>query len=164
MGVSGVVGQIRSTRVDLGTPGPLRVVQDVWALGSDLQLALTDRFGVFGECFVGQTLGDYNAGIFQNFNTQDYRPIRTIGGYGEFYYYVTPKLHVHCGYGIDDPYNEDLAAGQAASNQTFYNTLLYDLSRAVQFGFEVDYRKTTYAAPSIDSEGALFITQFVWRF
>jgi hypothetical protein len=164
MGVSGVVGQIRSTRVDLGTPGPLRVVQDIWALGSDLQLALTDRFGVFGEFFVGQTLADYNAGILQNFNSDDYRPIRTIGGYGEIYHYLTPKLHMHCGYGIDDPYNEDLAAGQASSNQTIYNTLLYDLSRAVQFGFEVDYRKTTFAAPAIDAEGFLFMTQFIWRF
>jgi len=164
MGVSGVVGQIRSTRVDLGIPGPLRVVQDIWALGSDLQLALTDRFGVFGEFFVGQTLADYNAGILQNFNSDDYRPIRTIGGYGEVYYYFTPKLHMHCGYGIDDPYNEDLAAGQASSNQTIYNTLLYDLSRAVQFGFEVDYRKTTFAAPAIDAEGFLFMTQFLWRF
>jgi hypothetical protein len=164
MGVSGVVGQIRSTRVDLGTPGPLRVIQDIWALGSDLQLVLTDRMGVFGEFFIGQTLADYNAGILQNFNSDDYRPIRTMGGYGEVYYYFSPKLHLHCGYGIDDPYNVDLAAGQASSNQTFYNTLLYDLSRAVQFGFEVDYRQTTYTAPAIDAEGALFMSQFLWRF
>lgn len=164
MGISGVVGQIRTTRIDLGVPGPLRRTQDIWALGSDLQLALTDRFGMFGEVFVGQAIADYNAGILQNFNTDDYRPIRTMGGYGEVYYYFNPKLHLHCGYGIDDPFNEDLAAGQASSNQTFYNTLLWDLSRAVQFGFEVDYRKTTYAAPAIDSEGAIFMTQFLWRF
>lgn len=164
VGVSGVVGQIRTTRIDLGTPGPLRRVQDIWALGSDLQLVLTDRLGVFGEVFIGQTLADYNAGILQNFNTDDYRPIRTMGGYGEVYFYLNPKLHLHCGYGIDDPFNEDLAAGQASSNQTFYNTLLWDVSREVQFGLEVDYRQTTYAAPALDSEGAIFMTQFLWRF
>ena len=90
-----------------------------------------------GELFVGQTLGEYNAGVLQNYNSETFRPIRTKGGYAEIYYYLHPQLHLHCGYGIDNPVASDLAAGQIASNQTFFNALLWDLSKTVQIGLEV---------------------------
>jgi hypothetical protein len=77
---------------------------------------------------------------------------------------LNSQLHIHCGYGIDDPINNDLAAGQIASNQTFFNTLLWDLSRTVQFGLEVDYRRTNYVEPLKDANGLLVMTQFLWRF
>lgn len=163
-GVSGVVGQIRITRVDLGTPGPLRIIDDIWGLGCDFQWAVTDRLGVKAEGFVGQTLGEYNAGVLQNFNSDTYRPIRSRGGYGEVYYYVHPKVHIHCGYGIDNPYAKDLAPGQIASNQTFFNTVMWDVNKTIQVGFEVDYRKTNYISPLNDVDGLLFMTQFLWRF
>jgi hypothetical protein len=163
-GVSGVVGQIRITRVSPGTPGPDRVVDDIGALGCDLQWAVTDRLGMKGELFIGQTLGEYNAGVLQNFNTETFRPIRTRGGYGEVYYYFGPQLHLHSGYGIDSPLARDLASGQIASNQTFFNTLLWDLSQTFQIGVEVDYRKTNYVTPARDVQGLLVMTQFLWRF
>jgi len=75
-GVSGVVGQIRITE-----PNFARVVDDIWALGCDWQWAITDRLGMKGELFVGQTLGEYNAGVLQNFNSQTFGPIRTRGGF-----------------------------------------------------------------------------------
>jgi hypothetical protein len=78
--------------------------------------------GVKAEAFVGQTLGEYNAGLLQNYNSENFRPIRTRGGYGEIYYYLNPKVHVHFGYGIDNPTARDLAPGQIACNQTFFNT------------------------------------------
>jgi hypothetical protein len=163
-GVSGVVGQIRITKVTPGTPGPDRIVDDIGALGCDLQCAMTDRLGLKGELFIGQTIGEYNAAVLQNFNTETQGPIRTKGGYAEVYYYLHPKAHLHCGYGIDDPLENDLAAGQIASNQTFFNTLYYDFSKSYQIGVEVDYRKTNYVAPALDANGFLFMTQFLWRF
>ena len=117
-----------------------------------------------GEFFVGQTLAEYNAGALQNFNTQTFQPIRTIGGFAEIYYYLNPKFHLHFGYGIDDPFNADLAAGQISSNQTFFTTALWDLSKNVQFGMEVDYRTTNYLSPLLDAEGLLVMNQFLWRF
>lgn len=110
-GVSGVVGQIRITRVTPGAPVPERIVDNVWGLGCDLQWAVMDRLGVKAEAFVGQTLGEYNAGLLQNYNSENFRPIRTRGGYGEIYYYLNPKVHVHFGYGIDNPTGRDLAPG-----------------------------------------------------
>jgi len=158
-GVSGVVGQIRITE-----PNFTRVVDNIWALGCDLQWAITDRLGMKGELFVGQTLGEYNAGVLQNFNSQTFGPIRTRGGFAEIYYYLDPKVHLHCGYGIDNPVASDLAPGQIACNQTFFNTLLWDLSKTFQIGLEVDYRKTNYVAPLKDADGLVVMTQFLWRF
>jgi len=163
-GVSGVVGQLRTTRF-VGSPLTVnRVVADIRAVGCDLQWAVTDRLGVIAEMFVGQTLGDYNAGILQNFNSDDFRPIRASGGYAEIYYYLHPQLHLHSGYGIDDPLDRDLAAGQATCNQTLFCNILYDFSKSFQTGFEVDYRKTNYVSPALDADGVLFMTQFLWRF
>jgi hypothetical protein len=165
-GVSGVVGQIRISKPvpGPGTPGPDRIINDVRAFGSDLQWIMTDRLGMKGELFVGQTLGEYNAGVLQNFNSDTFRSIRTKGAYGEIYCYFHPKLHLHSGYGIDDPINDDLASSQIASNQTWMNTLLYDFSKTVQFGFEVDYRKTNYISPALDANAVLLMSQFLWRF
>src|SRR5262249_20058905 len=53
-GVSGVVGQIRTS-----VPTIKQVVASVWGLGTDLRWAVTERFGVQGELFAGQTLGTY---------------------------------------------------------------------------------------------------------
>jgi hypothetical protein len=163
-GVSGVVGQIRITKVSPGAPGPDRTVDDVSGLGCDLQCALTDRLGMKGELFVGQTLGEYNAGVLQNYNTENFRPIRTSGGYAEVYYYLSQRVHLHSGYGIDSPVSRDLAAGQIASNQTFFNTFLLDVSQSFQIGVEVDYRRTRYISPALDADGFLFMNQFLWRF
>ncbi len=58
-------------------PAPERAVQDIWGLGCDLQCVLTERLGVKAEAFVGQTLGDYNAGVLQNFNSLTFIPIQT---------------------------------------------------------------------------------------
>ncbi len=157
LSVSGVVGQIRISKPIPGpsTPGPDRIVDDIWAVGGDFQIALTDRLGVKGESFVGQTLAEYNAGALQNFNSDTFAPIRTVGGFGEIYYYCNPQFHLHGGYGIDDPFDSDLAAGQIASNQTFFTTAYWDISKNVQFGMEVDYRTTKYVSPLLDAEGLL---------
>ena len=163
---SGVVGQLRISKPipGPGTPGPDRIVNDVLGLGCDPQWACTDRLGVKAEFFVGQTLAEYNAGVVQNFNTETFEPVSTVGGFGEIYYYMHPKFHLHCGYGIDDPVNSDLAAGQISSNQTLFTTAIWDISKNFQFGMEVDYRKTNYVSPLLDAEGVLVMNQFLWRF
>ena len=166
-GASGLIGQIRITRPGLGGSEELDVEaleHGVWGLGCDLHWAITDRLGMKGELFMGQALGEYNAGVLQNYNSDTFRSIRTQGGYGEIYYYLHPKFHVHIGYGIDNPHDRDLAGGQITSNQTVFNTFIWDVSKIFQIGFEVDYRKTNYTSPLQDSDGFLFMTQFLWRF
>ncbi|QEH35485.1 hypothetical protein OJF2_40370 [Aquisphaera giovannonii] len=67
------------------------------------------------------------------------------------------------GYGIDAPFVRDLAPTQIARNQAFFNTLVWDVNRNFQVGFEVDYRKASYIR-FLDNEGVNFMTQFVWKF
>jgi hypothetical protein len=166
VGVSGIVGQIRSSRSLLAAVEdrrPTRSVVDVWGLGVDAQFAMTDRFGLAGELFMGEGLGEYNGGIQQTFNTATLQGIRARGGWGEVYCYFTEKLHLHTGYGIDAPIARDLAQTQILCNQTAFANLVCDVSKTFQVSFEVDYRKTNYIQ-FLDADGVLFYTQFLWRF
>lgn len=166
VGVSGVVGQLRTTRLitaPTDPESPTRAVVDTWGLGLDGQWAVTDRFGFAGELFIGQGLGEYNGGVLQSFNPKTFQAIRTRGGWGEAYVYVTDKLHLHTGYGVDAPLRRDLAPTQFARNQTYFTNLVWDASKVLQLSFEVDYRKTDYIAFN-DASGVVFLTQMLWRF
>lgn len=166
IGVSGLVGQLRTSRLitaPTDPDDPNRATIDLWGLGLDAQISVTDRFGFAGELFIGQGLGEYNGGIMQSFNTDTYKPIRTRGGFGEAYYYVTDQFHIHAGYGVDAPLERDLAPTQFAKNQTYFTNFVYDASKVLQLSFEVDYRKTDYIAFE-NSNGVVFMTQMLWRF
>lgn len=176
IGLSGVMGQLRNSQV-LQTPGDLltptdhrRYVTNVYGLNLDGKLAITERLGLVGELFMGQGLREYGAGIGQAFNSLTYGPVRTRGGWGEVYYYLTDQFHVHTGYGIDAPFPQDLAPGQMTQNQTLFSTWVWDVSKQFQASFEFDYRRTNYVSSSqfanlpLDSQGLLFYTQFLWRY
>jgi hypothetical protein len=121
-GVSGLVGQIRTTLT-----ADQQVVADVWGLGSDLRWSITPRFGVQGEVFVGQALGTYGSGILQSVNTVTKSGVRASGGWFEVFYYLCPAtLHTHIGYGIDDPLDRDLAPGQPVRNETYFANLIWE--------------------------------------
>ena len=159
VGVSGVVGQIRTT-----TPFVTQVVDSIWGLGSDFRWAVTERFGVQGEVFTGQTLGMYTAGILQNVNLATFAGVHTTGGWFELYYYICPeKLHAHVGYGIDDPLDRDLAPGQPVRNDTWFANLIWDVSKHLRLGWEFDYRKTAYTLVPNNS-GYGFLAQFQFKF
>ena len=123
---------------------------------------------VVAEFFVGQGLGDYNGGILQSSNATTLDPVRSIGGFGEFYYYLDPTRHVHIGYGIDDPRDSDLAPIQILRNESYFATLIWDISAALQLGFEIDYRKTSYTRflPNafLDAGAWVFGSKLQWRF
>ncbi len=166
VGVSGVVGQLRSSRLITAPTDPDvlgRAVVNTWGLGVDGQFALTPRFGVAGELFIGQGLGEYNGGILQSFNGITFRPIRSRGGFGEVYYYFNDSLHLHAGYGIDAPTREDLSPVQFAKNQTYFTQVAWDVSKVLQLSFEVDYRQTDYVTFR-NADGVVFLTQFLLKF
>jgi hypothetical protein len=165
IGVSGLVGQIRTTPP---SPDP-RVVVDVWGGCIDLRWSITERFGVAGEVFTGEGLGTYNAGILQNINADTLQGIRTSGGWLEAFYYWTPCLHSHTGYGIDDPRDSDVADSAVAvgrtENSVIFSNLLWDVNPTFRVGFEFTYRETDYKSPLLlDNQGAGCQTQFQWAF
>jgi hypothetical protein len=159
VGVSGVVGQIRTT-----VPFTRQVVANVWGLGTDLRWAVSERFGVQGELFVGQTLGTYMGGILQNINSSTFAGVHSAGGWIELYYYICPeKLHTHVGYGLDDPRDRDLAPGQPVRNDTYFANLIWDVTTHFRLAGEFTYRKTAYTIlPNNDGVG--FQTQVQFKF
>ena len=158
LGVSGVVGQIRTT-----IPGVTQVVADVWGLGADFRWKFNDVFGVAAEVYTGQTMGTYNGGILQTINSVTLEGIRSTGGFAETFVYWTPCLHSHFGYGIDDPIDREVAAAGLIRNETYFANLLWDVNATFRVAFEFTWRETVYALLP-DNEGAGFHTQFRWAF
>ena len=162
IGVSGVVGQIRTT-----VPTVEQEVADVWGLSADFRWKVNDCFGFMGELYTGQSLGTYNGGILQNVNRDTLEGIRSSGGWLEVFVYWTPCLHSHVGWGIDDPIDRDVDVAPLAlgriRNSVFYSNLLWDLNQTFRVGFEFTYRETDYRSLP-DNEGAGFHTQFQWAF
>jgi hypothetical protein len=159
VGVSGVVGQVRNT-----VPFTRQVVADVWGLGTDFRWAVTPRFGLQGELFVGQALGTYMGGILQNVNVSSFTGVHTGGGWIELYYYICPeKLHAHVGYGVDDPLDSDLAPGQPVRNDTVFANLIWDVTKYCRVAEEFTYRKTAYTILR-NNEGFGFQTQVQFKF
>jgi hypothetical protein len=159
VGVSGVVGEIRTT-----VPTKRQVVANVWGLGTDLRWAVTERCGVQGELYAGQTLGTYMGGILQNTNSATFAGLHSAGGWVELYYYVCPeKLHAHVGYGLDDPLDRDLAPGQPVRNDTYFANLIWDPTRYFRLAGEFTYRKTAYTMVR-NNDGVGFQTQVQLKF
>jgi hypothetical protein len=128
----------------------------------------TDSMGVRGEFYSGQGLGEYNGGILQSFNSTTFQEIQSSGGFGEVFFYLTDALHLHCGYGIDQPDADELAVTQIVRNQTYFANFVYDVNKNVQLGLEIDYRLTDFTEfqPNVflDAEGAIIATRFLWKF
>jgi hypothetical protein len=169
MGVSGVVGQIRTTLPTVDNLVFDRVVADVWGLSGDFRWQIHPAFGVMGEVYTGQSLGTYNAGILQTINTGTLRSVRSSGGWLEAFLYWTPQLHTHAGYALDDPVARDLETGvfslARTRNSTLYGNVIWDLNATFRVAFEFAWRETDYLFPGVpDNAGAGFHTQFQWAF
>ncbi|MGE0758929.1 MAG: hypothetical protein AB7O38_18055, partial [Pirellulaceae bacterium] len=68
--------------------------------------------------------------------------------------YWTETLHSHAGYGIDDPFDADVAASQRVRNQFFFGNIIYDVSKNLQLGFEVSQWQTAYSNPLLGDNSA----------
>ncbi len=167
LGSSAFVGQIRTTRSILAPQdpqSPIRDVVDCWGLGIDTAVNLTSSIGFQGELFTGAGLGEYNGGIGQTFDAATREAIRSSGGWGEVFAYLTPTLHVHSGYGIDSPLRRAGDTFVLTQNQTFFTNLVWNWSKNIQISNQVDYRKTNYRSPLLDATGCIFYSEFQWKF
>lgn len=167
LGSSAFVGQIRTTRSILAPQdpqSPIRNVIDCWGFGVDAAVNLTSSIGIQGEVFTGSGLGEYNGAIGQTFDSATRNAIRSSGGWGEVFAYLTPALHVHSGYGIDSPLRRVDDTFALTQNQTFFTNIVWNWSKNVQISNQVDYRKTNYRSPLLDATGCIFYSEFLWKF
>jgi hypothetical protein len=154
----GVSGHIGDTVYDFssatwGVNAADDLHRKTWSANGDFRMPLTCRFGVQGEVFVGENLGTYYGGILQSIDigtpanpgTRD--GIRSVGGWIDFWYDLTPRLHMHWGYSVDDPFNEDLTTGRTY-NQFFFTNISYDVTKKFLVGYEITQWKTNWVGRS----------------
>lgn len=158
VGLSGVVGQLRSTLIT-----SRQEVSDVWGVNVDLYWKITDSFGIAGEVFNGKALGTYNAGVLQNINPTTFQGIESSGGWLETFVYWTPKVHTHMGYGLDDPRDKNINFGGRTRNETYFANAIWDVNATFRVAGEVTWRETDYRGLA-DNESVGFHTQFQWTF
>ncbi|MEY4807720.1 MAG: hypothetical protein RLZZ206_2109 [Cyanobacteriota bacterium] len=164
LGVSGIVGQLRVLD-NIRPSDPLTLVSDrstvnVWGAAIDGQIALGRRFGLSGELYTGQGMGEYMAGILQTYNRATNQAVPTAGGWGQLYVYLADNLRLNLGYGIDNAQDSGLFGLQV--NSGIFANLLWDVNPWLQLGLEGNYKLTTYDVFG-DKNAWVVISQVMFR-
>jgi hypothetical protein len=147
-GVSGHIGEQGFDFLTTGPP-PLNLPPRndarlrTWSLNADLYVPITERFGVQGEFFTGENLSTFLGGINQGVALETRNTIRASGGWFDVWYDWTPRLHSRSGYGLDDPFDQDLLTGRSY-NQYIYANTSFDVTKQLNIGLEVSSWKTLY--------------------
>jgi hypothetical protein len=153
----GVSGHIGETGFDFReeSPGPANLPPEddariqTWSFNVDVKMPITERLGFHGEFFTGANLSNELGGIVQGVCPCLRIPIRATGGWGELAYDVTPNVHAHVGFGIDDPNDRDSLIGRTY-NRTIWANVMLDLTEHWKTGFEVSARRTQYHNLTLD--------------
>lgn len=164
LGVSGIVGQLRVLD-NIRLSDPLTLVSDrstvnVWGAAFDGQIALGRSFGLSGELYTGQGLGEYMAGIFQTYNRASNKPVPTSGGWGQVYVYAAENLRLAAGYGIDHATDSGVFGLQV--NSTIFANVVWDVNPWLQLGLEGNYKLTTYDSFG-DKDAWVVISEVMFR-
>jgi hypothetical protein len=164
LGVSGIVGQLRVLD-NIRPTDPLTLVSDrstvsVWGAAFDGQIALGRRFGLSGELYTGQGLGEYMAGILQTYNRATNQAVPTAGGWGQLYVYLADNLRLNLGYGIDNA--QDAGVFGLQVNSGVFANVVWDVNPWLQLGLEGNYKLTTYDVFG-DKNAWVVISQVMFR-
>ena len=164
LGVSGVVGQLRVLD-NIRATDPLTLVADrsqvtVWGAALDGRLALGRHFGLSGELYTGQALGQYLAGILQTYNRRSNQAIPTSGGWAQVSAALTDSLRLNAGYGIDTA--ADTGRSGLTLNSTAFANLIWDVNPWLQLGLEGNYKLTNYDSFG-DKDAWVVISQVLLR-
>lgn len=162
--IAGLSSHIGEEGVDFGTDP----IQDdarflSWSLNLDLTLPASKRFGLRGEFFWGDVLGTFQGGIIQEINPIRRTGIRSIGGWGEVWFYPTEKWRTHAGLGIDDPYNSDLSDAMRSQNQFYFANVIYRFTPLFTVGLEVSWWETRFVGLA-DGKALRIETVMQYRF
>ena len=148
----GVSGHVGESIYDF--PGADDTARPTWSVNADVKVPITDRLGFQGEFFTGTNLRTFLGGIAQGVDcagTQD--AIRSSGGWFNFWYDWTPRLHSAVGYTVDDPIDTDVTcANGRIYNQAYWGNVTFDVTKKFMLGVEVSQWKTMFTdRPAADS-------------
>jgi hypothetical protein len=125
-----------------------RTAQTSSAATLDFAVPLPLRLELRGEAFYGQALsGLGGGGIGRNFAADSIAPLKTVGGWAQLNYRVSPRLTIGAGYGLDDPDDAQLTgAGVKLLNATQAAHVQWRPAGPVIIGFEYRSVRTRYDA------------------
>jgi hypothetical protein len=161
LGISAVTGRYRVFKND-GVGGNIRVNKPhVWGVAAEYAFhVVPDRFGIQGEAYLGQALGNYCGTILQTTKGEFDKEIHSRGFWVEGAMVWGKALQSRFGYGQDRNYPTDIGAAGLQMNQTVFANLMWDLNKSVQVSVEPTWRKTTYLGlRSNNGPGIMFAAQ-----
>ena len=145
LGVSSHVGQQEFDLMKGSAVAERGQLRNTWSLNGDIRIPISCRFGFQGEFFTGEDLSAFLGGIGQGLDPTTLEGIHSTGGWAEFWYDWTPRLHSHVGYSLDNPdYNDLHTIGDRSYNQVIYGNLSFDLTKECLVGVELGSWKTLY--------------------
>ena len=131
-----------------------------WAVIGHLMVSFPANYGFSGEVFSGSNLGSYFGGVL-NSNSVD--GVGSSGGWISGWANVSPKVKFTAGYGIDNPSDEDLSAGNRSKNRCLFGNIRYSFVEQVTVGFELSNWKTDYIGQDA-AETLRAQTSFILKF
>jgi len=162
LAISGVSGSYRVFKNDI-TGKNIRVNHPkVFGIAGEYAFRLGKRFGIQGEIYSGNALGNYAAAIFQTTKGDFDNEIRSTGFWSELAFYWKKNLQTRVGYGQDKCNESDLMGLGILQNSTLYGNLIYDVNQVFQIGTEFSFKQTNYLAPLKNNEGitAMLMAQY----
>jgi len=162
LAVSGVSGSYRVFKND-NNGNNIRVNHpQVFGIAGEYAFRFGKRFGIQGEIYKGQALGNYAAAVFQTTKGDFDNEIRSTGFWTELAFYWKKNLQTRVGYGQDKCNESDLKGFGIPQNSTLFGNLIWDINHSLQIGTELSYKKTDYLAPLKNNQGvmAMFMTQY----
>jgi hypothetical protein len=166
LGVSGVMGSYRIYKND--TLGGVIVNKGinkprVRGYAGEFAFRTGKRFGVQGEVYAGQALGNYLGGILQTTKGPKDKEVRSAGWWVEGAMYWKRNVQSRFGYGQDACRQEDLIGGGIYRNSTVYGNLIWDINRSLSIGFEATHKSTKYVGLS-ENQGMTWMGMVQYSF
>jgi hypothetical protein len=144
LGVSAVNGTYRVFKNNANGTNIRVNKPKVKGIAGEYAFSLGSKFGVQGEVYTGQALGNYLGAIFQTTKGEFDKEIRSTGWWVEGAYHWRKGLQSRFGYGQDLCNEDDLDGSGILKNQTVFMNAIWDVSRLLQLSIEPTWRKTSY--------------------
>jgi len=144
-GVSGHYGEedVEGHPLKEGATG-LPEESDSWSAAGDLSWAITPQLQLKAELFTGEHLDSFLGAINQGVNMENGEAISALGGWAQLGYDLAGPWKANAGCTLDDPDDDDLAAGMRARNQSIYGNLIYEFNAQLSMGAELSHWTTDY--------------------
>ena len=166
LAISGITGSYRVFKNDTLGGGIVnsRINKpQVNGICGEYAFRLGKRFGIQGEVYSGQALGNYLGAIMQTTKGPNDKEIRSNGFWAEAAYYWQKNLQSRFGYGQDECNKQDLMGAGVWKNSTFFGNVIWDINKTVSTGIELTHKSTQYLGLK-DNQGITFMWMFQYSF